>query len=71
MKYKFQDALQNIHFSRKRKQLTENLLLLADTPTSRTNTTCNRRLRIHNIIQLHYDFVVQRNIWLLTLFLLL
>jgi hypothetical protein len=38
-------------------------LLLADPPTNRTGTTCNQRLRIHNLAQQHYEFVIQKNIY--------
>lgn len=49
------ENMSNIYFSRERRQLMERLLL-ADPSTSRPSTTCNQRLRIHNLTQKHYDF---------------
>jgi hypothetical protein len=34
--------------------------LLADPPTDRMSTTCNQRVRTHNLTQHNYSFIVSR-----------
>jgi hypothetical protein len=39
-------------------------LLVADPSTEKNSTIFKQRLRSHNVTQHHYDFCVQRNMWM-------